>query len=32
VPVCIAAVVVTLVYYTLLDRHDMKKYCGKEGK
>lgn len=31
-PVCIVAVIVTVVYYTILDRHDMKKYYGKGGK
>ncbi len=31
-PICIVAVIVTVVYYTILDRHDMKKYYGKAGK
>ncbi|NCB33885.1 MAG: DUF969 domain-containing protein [Erysipelotrichia bacterium] len=34
VPICIIAVVVTIVYYTIMDRHDMKKYYSsvKGGK
>lgn len=34
VPICIIAVVVTIIYYTIMDRHDMKKYYGtqKGGK
>lgn len=34
VPICIIAVVVTIIYYTIVDKHDMKKYygAGKAGK
>ena len=31
VPVCIIAVLVTVVYYTIIDRQMMKKYYGKQG-
>lgn len=32
VPICLTAVVVTILYYTLLDRHHMKKYYAKQTK